>query len=164
MKTTTVKTEPRPNLAIALATWFGCGFSPVAPGTAGSAGALLPAVLLAGYAGWQPLYFGGLALAALGPGIWAAGRTARHYGKKDPGLVVIDEVLGQWITISGATVLNWKSWLIAFLLFRLLDIWKPEPVRRLERLPGGVGIVADDVMAGLYGALVLFAAGCFNFY
>jgi phosphatidylglycerophosphatase A len=159
-----VKTEPRPNLAIAAATWFGCGFSPVAPGTAGSAGALLPAVLLAGYAGWQPLYFGGLAVAALAPGIWAADRTARHYGKKDPGLVVIDEVLGQWITISGATVLNWKSWLLAFLLFRLMDIWKPEPVRRLERLPGGIGIVADDVMAGLYGALVLFAAGCFNFY
>jgi phosphatidylglycerophosphatase A len=159
-----VKTEARPNLAIALATWFGCGFSPVAPGTAGSAGALLPAVLLAGYAGWQPLHFGVLALVFLAPSIWAADRTARHYGKKDPGLVVIDEVVGQWVALSGATVLNWKSWLLAFLLFRMMDIWKPEPVRRLEALPGGVGIVADDVMAGLYGALVLFAAGYFGFY
>jgi phosphatidylglycerophosphatase A len=159
-----VKTEERPKLAISLATWFGCGLSPVAPGTAGSAGALLPAVLLAGYADWRPLYFGALALVSLAPSIWAAGRTARHYGKKDPGLVVIDEVVGQWIAISGATVLNWKSWLAAFLLFRMMDIWKPAPVRQLEALPGGVGIVADDVMAGLYGALVLFAAGCFNFY
>jgi phosphatidylglycerophosphatase A len=159
-----VKTESRPALAITLATWFGCGYSPVAPGTAGSVGALLPAVLLAEYAGWRPLHFGALALAALAPAIWAADRTARHYGKKDPGLVVIDEVLGQWVAISGATALNWKSWLAAFLLFRIMDICKPAPVRRLEALPGGTGIVADDVMAGLYGALVLFAAGCFNFY
>jgi phosphatidylglycerophosphatase A len=88
----------------------------------------------------------------------------RACGKKDPGHVVVDEVLGQWIAIAGTTVLNWKSWLAAFVLFRLLDIWKPAPVRQLEALPGGVGIVADDVMAGLYSALVLFAAGCFNFY
>jgi phosphatidylglycerophosphatase A len=159
-----VKSESRPGPAVALATWFGCGFSPFAPGTAGSLGALLPAIMLAEYAGWKPYYFGALAAAALAPSIWAADRTARHYGKKDPGLVVVDEVVGQWIAISGATVLNWKSWLAAFLLFRLMDIWKPAPVRRLESLPGGVGIVADDVMAGIYGALVLFAAGCFNFY
>jgi len=78
--------------------------------------------------------------------------------------VVIDEVLGQWLTLAGAAALNWKSWLAAFLLFRLFDIWKPFPVRQLEALPGGWGIVADDLMAGLYGALVLFAAGCFNLY
>ncbi len=159
-----MKTEARPILAISLATWFGCGYSPVAPGTAGSAGALLPAVLLAEYAGWGPSHFGALVLAVLAPAVWAADRTARHYGQKDPGLVVIDEVVGQWITLSGATVLNWKSWVAAFLLFRAMDIWKPAPVRRLEALPGGAGIVADDVMAGLYGALVLFAAGCFNLY
>ncbi len=76
--------------------------------------------------------------------------------------MVVDEVVGQWLTLAGARTLNWKSYLAAFLLFRLFDIWKPPPVRQLEALPGGVGIVADDLMAGLYAALVLFAAGCFN--
>ena len=77
---------------------------------------------------------------------------------------MVDEVLGQWITLAGATALNWKSWLAAFCLFRLFDIWKPPPVRQLEALPGGTGIVADDVMAGVYGALVLFLRGWFNLY
>ncbi len=78
--------------------------------------------------------------------------------------MVVDEVVGQWMTLAGATALNWKSWLLALALFRLFDIWKPPPVRQLERLPGGLGIVADDAMAGVYGALVLFAAGWFNLY
>jgi len=89
---------------------------------------------------------------------------ARSKGRKDPGLVVIDEVVGQWITLAGAATLNWKSWLAAFLLFRAFDIFKPPPVRQLEALPGGTGIVMDDCMAGVYGALVLFAAGWFNLY
>jgi phosphatidylglycerophosphatase A len=76
--------------------------------------------------------------------------------------VVIDEVVGQWITLAGASTLNWKSWLTAFVLFRLFDIWKPPPVRQLERIPGGAGIVLDDAMAGIYAALVLYAAGWFN--
>ena len=76
----------------------------------------------------------------------------------------MDEVLGQWITLAGARTLNWKSYLAAFALFRLFDIWKPPPVRQLEALPGGLGINADDVMAGVYGALVLFIAGWFNLY
>lgn len=104
----------------------------------------------------------GVLLAA--PAIWAAGVTAREVGSKDPGLVVIDEVVGQWITLAGAMQLNWKSWLAAFFLFRALDIWKPAPARQFERLPGGLGIVADDAMVGVYGALVLFAAGWFNLY
>lgn len=76
----------------------------------------------------------------------------------------MDEVIGQWVTLAGAATLNWKSWLAAFVLFRVLDIWKPAPVRQLEKLPGGYGIIADDVMAGVYGALLLFAAGHFNLY
>lgn len=151
-------------IATVLATWFGCGFSPAAPGTAGSAGALLPALLLISIAGWRPWHFGLLAVLMLAPAIWAAQRVARRLQKEDPGLIVVDEVVGQWITLAGVTTLNWRSALAAFCLFRALDIWKPAPVRQLERLPGGVGIVADDVMAGLYGALVLFAAGCFNLY
>jgi len=157
------ETKPAGFPALALATWFGCGYSPVAPGTVGSLGALLPAFLLVRYAGWKPLYFGALALALVAPAIWAAGRTARASGRKDPGLVVVDEVCGQWIALAGAATLNWASWLAAFALFRVFDIWKPPPVRQLERLPGGWGIVADDLMAGLYAALVLWAAGCFNF-
>jgi phosphatidylglycerophosphatase A len=147
-----------------LSTWFGCGLSPVAPGTAGSAGAILVAFPLHEYAGFAPWHFAVLAALAFAPAVWAAGETARVRSRKDPGLVVIDEVVGQWLALAGATTLNWKSWLGAFLLFRAFDIWKPPPARQLEALPGGLGICADDVMAGLYAALVLFAAGCFNLY
>jgi phosphatidylglycerophosphatase A len=124
---------------------------------------LLIAILLAHW-GWRPLHFLVLAAAALPAGIWAADWTAKKSGKKDPSLVVVDEVIGQWVTLAGAATLNWKSWLAAFLLFRAFDIWKPVPVRQFEKLPGGYGIVADDVMAGVYGALVLWAAGYFNLY
>jgi phosphatidylglycerophosphatase A len=136
----------------------------VAPGTVGSFAAVLIAFGLYYFAGFGPLQFGVMAAALLIPSIWAAHRVALDVKRKDPGLVVIDEVVGQWITLAGVTSLGWKSWVAAFLLFRVLDVVKPPPARQLERLPGGVGIVLDDVMAGLYGALVLFAAGCFNLY
>jgi phosphatidylglycerophosphatase A len=152
------------SLPVVIATWFGCGYFPVAPGTAGSLAALVLAYPLATWAHWRPFYFGVLAVAILPIGIWSATITAEQSHAKDPGIVVVDEVLGQWIALAGATVLNWKSWLAAFLLFRLFDIWKPPPVRRLEALPSGTGIVADDLMAGVYGALVLFLMGCFNLY
>ena len=101
---------------------------------------------------------------ALGAGIWAAHVLEAASGKKDPGKIVVDEAIGQWVTLTGAAAYNWKSWLAALILFRFFDIVKPPPARQAERLPGGVGIVADDVVAGLFGALVLFAAGCFNLY
>lgn len=151
-------------LATLLATWFGCGYAPSGPGTAGSIGALIPAFLLIHYAHWQAWHLGALALASLAPAIWASGAAARYSGRKDPQFVVIDEVVGQWIALAGVVSFTWVSWLAAFVLFRLFDIWKPFPVRQLETLPGGAGIVADDVMAGIYGALVLWAAGCFNLY
>jgi phosphatidylglycerophosphatase A len=147
-----------------ISTWFGCGYAPAAPGTAGSLAALAIAWLLVRYAGWQPLWFGLLVLAATAPAIWAAGVTALQQQQKDPQLVVVDEVLGQWLALAGARALNFKSWVGALILFRLFDIWKPLPVRQLEKLPGGTGIVADDLMAGIYAALVLFIAGCFNLY
>lgn len=150
--------------AEAVATWFGCGYFPKGPGTVGSLGALLPALILARYAAWPAWSFAVLAAAAFLPAIWAAGTTAHAKNMEDPGLVVVDEVIGQWIAIAGATTLNWKSWLGAFVLFRVFDIVKPWPVNRLERLHGGLGIVADDAMAGIYAALVLFIAGCFNLY
>jgi phosphatidylglycerophosphatase A len=146
-----------------ISTWFGCGYAP-APGTAGSLAALAIAWLLVRYAGWRPVWFGLLALAATAPAIWAAGVTAIEHQQKDPQLVVVDEVLGQWLALAGARVLNYKSWIGALILFRLFDIWKPVPVHQLEKLPGGTGIVADDLMAGIYAALVFFIAGCFNLY
>src|SRR5262245_48662685 len=136
--------------ATLIATWFGCGYVPVAPGTAGSLAALLAAVLLhlASGAGSMQFLIAGIAMIA--PAVWSAERLAKSVGKKDPRLVVVDEVVGQWVTLAGATNLNWKSWTLAFVLFRVLDVVKPPPVRQLETLPGGIGIVADDVMAGVY--------------
>jgi phosphatidylglycerophosphatase A len=154
----------RGNFANAISTWFGCGYAPRAPGTAGSAAAIGIALLIEHYATWRPLCFAALAAAVSVPGIWAAGESARQANLEDPQFVVVDEVVGQWLALSGARTLNWKSWLAAFLLFRLFDIWKPFPVRQLESLPGGMGIVADDLMAGVYAALVLFLAGWFNLY
>jgi phosphatidylglycerophosphatase A len=150
--------------AVLLATWFGCGYSPVAPGTAGSLAALAIGILLHEYAGLSGWHFLVLAALLFFPAIWSAGVTARVKQLKDPQIVVVDEVLGQWIALAGARPLNWKSYLAALLLFRLFDIWKPAPARQFEALPGGLGINADDAMAGIYAALVLFAAGCFNLY
>ncbi|HUA63045.1 MAG TPA: phosphatidylglycerophosphatase A [Verrucomicrobiae bacterium] len=154
----------RVTFANLIATWFGCGRSPAAPGTAGSAAAIAIAILLTRYAQFGPWHFLAMALLLFGPAVWAAGVSAAAANLKDPGFVVVDEVVGQWITLAGARSLNWKSFLIAFVLFRLFDIWKPPPVRQLEALPGGLGINADDAMAGVYAALVLFAAGWFNLY
>jgi phosphatidylglycerophosphatase A len=152
------------NFARLLATWFGCGLSPVAPGTAGSLAALFIAIALHRYASLAPWHFVVLAAVLFGPAVWASTITARAAKIKDPGFVVVDEVVGQWITLAGATTFNWKSYLAAFALFRLFDIWKPPPVRQLEALPEGLGINADDAMAGIYAALVLFVAGCLKLY
>ncbi len=154
----------RTKVSSAISTWFGCGYSPAAPGTVGAAAAIGVAILIEHFAGWNPLWFGALALVVSLPAMWAAGETARQSNVEDPQFVVVDEVVGQWLALAGARALNWRSWLAAFLLFRLFDIWKPVPVRQFEALPGGVGIVADDLMAGLYAALVLFLAGWFNLY
>ena len=157
---------PRPPLtpSTLLSTFFGCGYSPKAPGTAGSLAALVIAIALHHYLAFTPLHFLLLAAILFLPAVWAAGATARATGLKDPQFVVVDEVIGQWIALAGAASLNWKSFLAAFALFRLFDIWKPPPVRQLESLPGGWGINLDDVMAGVYAALVLWAAARFNLY
>ena len=158
-------TSPRkPYLSVAIATWFGCGYSPFAPGTAGSLAAIAIGLLLVRFCGFGRIEFAVLASLMAVVGILAGGRAARYFGKKDPSYVVVDEVAGQWFALVGAATLNWKSWLAAFLLFRAFDIWKPFPARQAEGLPGGTGIMMDDVIAGLYTALVLWAAGCFNLY
>ena len=146
----------RVRLAKVIATWFGCGLAPRAPGTAGSAVAIVIAIPLAAYAGWIGWDFALLAILLFAPAVWAAGVTATALGVKDPHCVVVDEVIGQWISLAGARTLNWKSCLVAFALFRLFDIFKPPPVRQLESLPGGWGINADDAMAGIYAAVLLW--------
>jgi phosphatidylglycerophosphatase A len=158
---TTPKTS---KFAILVSTWFGCGYAPAAPGTAGSLAGLVIGILLHEFAGFSWWQFVLLAALAVPPGVWSATRTARAVGLIDPGIVVVDEVIGQWIALAGAHPFNWKSYIAALLLFRLFDVWKPAPVRQLERLPEGVGIVADDVMAGCYAALVLLAAGHLHLY
>jgi phosphatidylglycerophosphatase A len=154
--------SPRVAVADLVSTWFGCGYSPFAPGTAGSLAAVGIGFALVKYAAMPRWGFMALALALAPLAVWAAGVTAEAHGKKDPGYVVVDEVLGQWIALAGARVYSWQAFLAAFLLFRLFDIWKPSPVREMEALPGGLGINADDAMAGVYAALVLLAAGWFN--
>ena len=153
----------RTKSAWALATFFGAGYFPKGPGTAGSVAAILLAWPLF-FAGFTNVWFVALSMAALWPAIWAAGVVAKESGRKDPQIVVVDEVLGQWLTLGGAMRLNWKSMLLALVLFRIFDILKPPPVRLFERIPGGAGIVLDDMMAGVYGAVVLFVLGWFNLY
>ena len=147
-----------------ISTWFGCGYAPAAPGTAGSLAGLAIGIALHEGAGFSWRAFLLMSAAVFAPAVWAATRTARTLGVKDPGRVVVDEVIGQWIALAGAYPFNWKSYAAAFLLFRLFDIWKPAPVRQLERLPEGFGIVADDVMAGGYAAVVLWVGGYFRLY
>ncbi|HEX8707561.1 MAG TPA: phosphatidylglycerophosphatase A [Pyrinomonadaceae bacterium] len=167
---------PRDYLALAFATW-GVGFLPLAPGTWGSVVGValyLPLrvatvrvleLLAARYALTYELVESlrvSLMLVAIfcvsGLGIWAASRSEKLLGRKDPGAVVVDEVAGQLITflfISLSTRLTWWVLVAGFLLFRLFDIWKPYPIRRLEALESGLGIMADDILAGIYAAATL---------
>lgn len=145
----------RDTLILAYARVWPAGLSPAAPGTCGS----LAASLLAPWI-FMPLPLWGRALllvvVALS-GTWAADRAAHMLGKKDPKDVVIDEVLGQWITYFPFAALNFWGYAAGFALFRLFDITKPPPVGTLERLPGGIGIMADDAAAGVLAALCLAA-------
>jgi phosphatidylglycerophosphatase A len=150
-------------LALTIATWFGCGYFPCGPGTIGSLAAVMIAVILGRYGIGRDALAISIAILLL-PAIWAASRTALMVGRKDPGLVVVDEVLGQWVTLLGAPARSWKVFVAAFALFRLFDIWKPWPVRNLERIPAGTGIVADDLAAGVYGALILYVGGVLRLY
>ena len=142
-------------LALFVATGGYVGYVPIAPGTFGSA---LGLGLL-----WGMHPFGDVRLdivvivLVLVLGVWSGSVAERYAGRVDPGIVVIDEVAGMLITMLLIPVTA-ISVLAGFLVFRALDILKPWPARRLERLPGGFGIMADDVMAAVYGNLVMHGA------
>ncbi len=138
-------------LALVLATWFGCGYSPVAPGTAGTLGAVPLYLLVARLGPWA---VGTAAVLLALVGVAASTRVAALRGLKDPQLVCIDEVAGVFVALTAALPRVGQV-AVAVVLFRLFDIFKPWPVRRLERLPRGWGIVADDLAAGLWAALLL---------
>jgi phosphatidylglycerophosphatase A len=140
-------------LAYLLATWFGCGLVPLAPGTAGTLGAI-PLFLLLRPHGAVVVLLAAAALAIVG--IWAAGEVVVKTGHTDPQIVVIDEVVGVLVTLAACGP-SWKSLVVGFVLFRIFDQWKPWPARRLESLHGGFGVVMDDVAAGVWGAAVLGA-------
>ena len=147
----------KPRLAVLLASGLGCGFSRVAPGTVGSLAALLPGILLSAHTAWLLLAI----LAVTTCGLWAIPRAS---GGADHGWIVIDEVAGQWITLLGVprshpswpAALAW--WAAAFALFRLLDIAKPGPIRTLDRRHDALGVMGDDILAGVLGAAVLAGA------
>jgi phosphatidylglycerophosphatase A len=145
-----------PLWATLTATFFGAGRLKPGPGTWGSLATVAMWVAISHFlpGTWLIPVNIILALAALAVGIPAATLVARASGRKDPQFVVIDETAGQLITLIGAP-LAWKSFLAGFILFRAFDIVKPPPVRQLERLPEGTGIVVDDVAAGLYGLAVM---------
>ena len=154
--------EPRRGLAVWIATSAGAGYFPIAPGTAGSAvGVLIVAGLerLPLQVAWQMALIGIIAAGLFAAGVWAAGEAEKFFGRIDPGQVVIDEVVGQMVTLLARPRASWKWLLAGFLLFRAFDILKPFPARRAERLRGGWGIMVDDGIAGIYGLVVMVVAG-----
>lgn len=143
-------------LALLLATFGYVGHCPIAPGTAGSAAALVLYAALRYVAPPAVLTFvdPGVIIVLFVLGCWAGTVAERHYGRTDPGAVVVDEVIGMLMTLWLIPV-TWKGAVIGFLLFRAFDIVKPFPARQCERLHGGLGIMADDAVAGVYGNLAL---------
>ena len=143
-----------PTLARLIATAGYCGTVPVAPGTAGSAVGIVLLVLVrsSGSGGLEALVLGAL----VAVGVWAASAAERDYGQIDPPAVVIDEVAGMFVTLLWLPV-GWVGALVGFLAFRFFDIVKPYPARAAERLPGGWGVMTDDLVAGVYAALTVRA-------
>jgi phosphatidylglycerophosphatase A len=209
--TTTSSLAGKPRASLAIATAFGLGYLPTAPGTFGSLAGIALVMFPFWFTPLSALAWGGSGAAnySLGPltldsfvfiqclatigvgliGVWTADRAAKYWNTKDPQRVVIDEVSGQQLALllggfwprhasitdipsyghpivwsthplgMGMAILpNWKYLLLGFILFRVFDIWKPFPARQAESLPGGLGIMADDWIAGIYAALGLWIA------
>jgi phosphatidylglycerophosphatase A len=134
-----------------LATCFRVGFVPVAPGTFGSAAGLIVYALVV-HGGAAMMTAAIAAIFAIG--VWSGGVAERELGGTDPGPVVIDEVVGMLITLAFIPV-NLSGAVVGFFVFRVLDVVKPWPARRFESLHGGLGIMADDAMAAVYGNLIM---------
>ena len=137
-------------LGLTVATFGGVGYAPVAPGTFGSAAGLLVWWLLPA----SPVAQASAILVLFAAGSWGGSIAERHFGRTDPGQVVIDEVMGMLVTLFLNPV-GWRGALAAFLLFRVFDVIKPWPANRLEQLHGGVGVMADDGMAAIYANVAL---------
>jgi phosphatidylglycerophosphatase A len=144
--------QSRPVMALAIATVGGIGYAPIAPGTFGSAAGL---VLWSFLPAATAVQLAAIALIAVG-GAWAGTAAEQHFHTTDPGAIVVDEVAGMLLTLL-LVPLTWKGAVLGFLLFRLFDIIKPFPARRLEQLHGGVGVMADDLAAAVYANLALRA-------
>lgn len=151
-----------PLLPRLIATSLGVGYLPKAPGTWG---AILGIIL------WLPLYIWctpAVAIAATAAatviltiaGTWASNVSERYWGK-DPVIACVDETVGQWLSLLPVVVCPWWEILLSLALFRFFDIFKPLGIRKMERLPGGYGMMADDLLAGLYSALILLAINYF---
>ena len=153
--------------AIRLATAFGLGYAPVAPGTAGSlVGVGIFALLLFTLEGVAlDLAFIAVSLCLVATALWSTERALPHWTSQDPSAVVIDEVLGQFLTYGGPLAVayagvttvapTWKTLLAGLILFRAFDVLKPYPIRQSEGVPGAAGVVLDDFLAAVYAALVL---------
>ena len=145
-------------LALLIATGFGSGWLRPAPGTWGSLVGFGYFFLLLKV---PPALAASIAVAVIALAVWSAGSAAEQLGRKDPGQVVIDEIcavpLAAWPLAQLASA-PWWLWLAAFALWRIADIVKPAPARQLEALPGGWGIVADDLMSAVYAGAVLWIA------
>jgi phosphatidylglycerophosphatase A len=172
-------------LSLAVTT-FGVGYMPVAPGTWGSAVGVLIYLLFAMFETKATDFFlpKGLSEAQISAwiqvinvillllfcflGIWACSRATKLFKNKDPQQAVVDEVMGQLIVyLFVPFAISWKLILAGFLLFRLFDIWKPYPIDALQYLPAGIGVCADDILAGVYGGICLsliYAIGLTWFY
>ncbi|GAB4169146.1 MAG: phosphatidylglycerophosphatase A [Calditrichia bacterium] len=141
-----------------VATVAGAGYSPVAPGTMGALVAIMLAFFLQ-----IPLW--GIIAGIIGLtiiGTWASYSIEKNSGEEDPGLIVIDEFVGQWISIILVPV-QWKYYIVAFLLFRVFDIAKPWPIRQSQYVGKGVGVMLDDILAGIYALVVIHIAIWFGF-
>ena len=142
-------------LAKAISTALGAGYSPVAPGTCGT---LVTIPLAWALAGVPLAAYLAITVAIIGIGIWAADRADRAWGTHDSGRIVIDETAGYLVTMALVPRDHWLPLVVGFVVFRALDIIKPPPVRWLdENLPGGFGVVIDDVAAGVMGMLIMLA-------
>ena len=138
-------------MAVVVATGLGAGYSPLAPGTVGSAVGVLLLWLARGWPLWAQV---AATVALFFAGVAASDRLATLLGKKDPGRAVIDEVAGMWVSLL-MVPFGVRTALVAFVAFRVMDTLKPWPARQMEGFRGGWGIMADDMMAGVYANLLV---------